>query len=162
MSADERVTRAALSRRLKPIAVPRALPLLPGRVWSDAEWERISLGYRARDMDQKWNVFTEGDVVHVHRSWTGFGMYEATFTPVEGGGRKITAAVVERDPERYRNDDDAYDCLMLELVLSAIVLGEPADELRQRLVESARARAKDPNVSGGLVQHSVLGLRSDS
>ncbi|WP_308310516.1 hypothetical protein [Streptomyces sp. CC210A] len=162
MPTDERVTRASLSRRLKPISAPHRLPLLPERVWSDAEWERISLGYRARDMDEKWNVFTEGDVVHVHRSWTGFGMYEATFAPVEGGGRRIAAALAERDPERYRNDDDTYDGLMLELVLSAIVLGEPADELRQRLVESARARAKDPTVSGGLVQHSVLGLRSDA
>ncbi|MEV1070121.1 hypothetical protein, partial [Streptomyces sp. NPDC050263] len=110
------------------------MPLLPRRIWSDEEWERIQLGYSSRDMDEKWDVFAEGDVVFLHRSWTGSGVFEATFAPVDAGGWQITEAVVERDPERYRNDDDEYDCLMLELMLSAIVLGESANQLREKLV----------------------------
>ncbi|WP_413253047.1 hypothetical protein [Streptomyces anulatus] len=138
------------------------MPTLPQRIWSDEEWERIQLGYSSRDMDEKWDVFAEGEVVFLHRSWTGSGVFEATLAPVDAGGWQIAEAVVERDPERYRSDDDEYDCLMLELVLSAIVLGEPANELRQKLVELTRKRSGNATVPAGLVQHSALGLRSGS
>ncbi|QNE79017.1 hypothetical protein F0344_01760 [Streptomyces finlayi] len=135
---------------------------LPDRVWTDEDWDRIRLGYRARDMDEKWQVFVEGDVVFMHRSWTGRGVYEASFAPVTGGGRRITSAVVEADGERYRSIGDEYDRLMMELIISAIVLGEPAADLRAGLVElTARARGTS-GLSSGVVQHSALGLRSGS
>jgi hypothetical protein len=162
MPADERVTRSSFSDRIQSLSVPRAMLLLPRRIWSDEEWERIQLGYSSRDMDEKWDVFAEGDVVFLHRSWTGNGVFEATFAPADAGGWQITEAVVERDPERYRNDDDEYDCLMLELVLSAIVLGESANQLREKLVELTRKRSGNATVPGGVVQHSALGLRSGS
>jgi hypothetical protein len=56
----------------------------PHRIWSDEDWERIQLGYSSRDMDEKWDVFTERGVVFLHRSWTGHGLFEATFAPVGG------------------------------------------------------------------------------
>lgn len=135
---------------------------LPQRIWSDEEWERIQGGSRAQDMDEKWNVFTEGEVVFFHRSWTGYGVFAATFAPVEGGGWRIASAVVERDGERYRGTDDAYDCVMLELVITAIVLGEPAPELRSRLVELTRRKSRSADAPAGVIQRSALGLRSDS
>ncbi|WP_345584359.1 hypothetical protein [Streptomyces prasinosporus] len=138
------------------------MPQLPQRIWSDEDWERIQRGYASRDMDEKWNVFTEGEVAFLHRSWTGRGIFEATFAPVDDGGRRIARAVVERDPKRYRGTDDDYDCLMLELVISAVVLGEPATDLRARLVELTRRRSGSADAPAGLVQHSALGLRSDS
>lgn len=159
MTAFERVTRSVFPRGLDPISDPRAMSALPVRIWSDQDWERIGLGYRARDMDEKWHVFAEGDVVYLHRSWTGYGVFEATFAAVEGGGRRIVGAVVESDAERYRCTDDEHNVVMLELVLSAIVLGEPAGELRTRLVEWAR-RQGGPEVPGAALQHSLLGLRS--
>ncbi|MFH8729884.1 hypothetical protein [Streptomyces termitum] len=133
---------------------------LPQRIWSDEDWKKIQLGYSARDMDEKWNVFTEGEVVFLHRSWTGHGIYAATFAPVEGGGWRIADAVVERDPERYRGTDDAYDGIMLELVLSAIVLGEPTPDLRSKLVELTRRNSGSTDAPAGLIQHSALGQRS--
>ncbi|MFF7296339.1 hypothetical protein [Streptomyces sp. NPDC008265] len=137
------------------------MSLLPGRIWSDEEWERIQRGYVAQDMDQKWHVLVEGDTAFLHRSWTRFGVYEATFALVDGGGRRIVSALVERDGDRYRNTDDDYDSVMLELVISAIVLGEPAAELRSRLVESTSRKA-GTDAPPAVVQHSALGLRSDS
>lgn len=162
MPADERVTRSSFSDRLQRIAAPRPLSLLPTRIWSDEEWRRIQLGYRSRDMDEKWDVFAEGNVVFLHRSWTGNGFVEATFAPAEDGGWQVSQAVVERDQERYRGKDDEYDCLMLELVLSAIALGEPAQELRAKLVELTRKAAGAADVPAGVVLHSALGLRSGS
>ncbi|MGF0174383.1 hypothetical protein ACQF36_28875 [Streptomyces sp. Marseille-Q5077] len=138
------------------------MPQLPHRVWSDEDWERIQRGYAARGMDEKWNVFVEGEVVFLHRSWTGRGVFEATFAPVDGGGWRIARAVVERDPKRYRGTDDDYDCLMLELVISAIVLGEPAQDLRSKLVELTRRGPGAADAPAGVIQHSALGLRSDS
>ncbi|MFD6494908.1 hypothetical protein [Streptomyces sp. NPDC060188] len=149
------------SGRSQPIQAPQPRPELPQRIWSDDEWKRIQLGYASRDMDEKGDVFTEGEVVFLHRSWTGNGTFAATFAPVESGGWRIDSAVVERDTERYRGTDDAYDCAMLELGISAIVLGESATDLRTKLVELTR-RKSGSDASTGLIQHSALGLRSDS
>ncbi|MFG3264641.1 hypothetical protein [Streptomyces bobili] len=162
MPADERVTRSSFRKPLRSIMVPTAIGVLPDRIWSDEEWERIQLGYRSRDMDEKWNVVVEGDVVFLHRSWTGFGVFEATFAPVEGGGRRIASAVVEAGRGGLHGNSTDHDRLMLELVLSAIVLGEPARELREKLVELARERSGNADVPAGVVQHSALGLRSGS
>lgn len=112
-------------------------------------------------MDEKWNVFAENDTVYLHRSWTGRGIYEATFSPADGGGRRIAQAVVEGDPERYQPADDEHDCVMLELVLSAIVLGEQAQEAREKLIALSRRTADSANLPAGVIQHSAVGLRSD-
>lgn len=161
MTTDAPLTRESF-RRLHPVNTPRRVSRLPDRVWSDEDWERIRHGYRARSMDEKWNAFVEGDVLFLHRSWTGHGIYEASFVPVPGGGRKIASAVAEADRKRYRSVGDEYDCLMMELVISAIVLGEPATELRADLMElTARASGKR-DLPSGVVQHSALGLRSGS
>jgi len=135
---------------------------LPQRIWSDEDWRQIRLGYASRDMDEKWDVFTEGEVVFLHRSWTGNGVFAATFAAVAGDGWRIASAVVERDGERYRGTDDAYDCVMLELVISAVVLGEPAPDLRSKLVELTRRESGSAGAPAGLIEHSALGLRSDS
>lgn len=134
MPDQERVTRSELSAFIKSISRRRRLPILPRRIWSDEDWDGIQLGYSARSMEEKWNVFAEGDVVFLHRSWTGDGVFEATFAPVDGGGRQITRAVTQRGRfsairrllSRHSSGEDKLNCLLLELVLSAIVLGEPA------------------------------------
>ncbi len=161
MTADAALTRESF-RRLNPMSASRPMSRLPDRVWTEEDWDRIRRGYRARDMDEKWNVFVEGDVLFAHRSWTGRGIYEASFAPVAGGGRKIASAVVEADRKRYRSVGEEYDCLMLELVISAIVLGEPAVGLRAGLVELTARTSGQSDLSSGVVEHSALGLRSGS
>ncbi|MEV4595915.1 hypothetical protein AB0K15_00765 [Amycolatopsis sp. NPDC049253] len=113
-------------------------------------------------MDEKWNVFCEGDVLFMHRSWTGHGIYEASFARVSEGGRRIASAVVEGDRERYRSMGDERDRLMLELVISAIVLGEPAADLWAGLRELTGRASGKRDLPAGVVEHSALGLRSES
>jgi hypothetical protein len=161
MPDREPVSRSSF-RRIEPISLPRPLSLLPERIWSEADWDRLRAGYRAQDMDEKWNVFAEEEAVFLHRSWTGLGIYAATFRPADGGGRRIAHAVVEGDRDRYRSVDDAYDCVMLELVLSAIVLGEPAQQAREKLIALTRRASGGANLPAGVIQHSVVGLRTDS
>lgn len=91
MTADAPLTREPF-RRLHPINAPRPVPQLPDRVWTDEDWDRIRRGYRARDMDEKWNVFAKADVLSMHRSWTRHSIYEASFSPATGDGRRIASA----------------------------------------------------------------------
>lgn len=97
------------------------------------------------------DVFMEGEVVFLHRSWTGYGVFAATFAPVNGGGWRIASAVVERDADRYGGTDDAYDCVMPELVITASVLGEPATDLRSKLVELTRRQPRSTDAPAGLI-----------
>ncbi|GAA1587107.1 hypothetical protein [Kribbella karoonensis] len=127
MSDQKRVTRSDFVGRLQPISRGRQLTVLPGRIWSDDEWQRIQLGYVARDMDEKWIVFTEGNVIFLHRSWTGTGFFEATFTPTDAGWR-ISRAVVRRERfeaiprllSRAARDDDEFCWGLLESALSMV------------------------------------------
>lgn len=160
MTHSSRVTRASL-HRASPVVTPIPMPLLPTRVWSDDEWDRIKLGYAAWDMDEKWNVFVEDEIAFVHRSWTGNGIFEASFSPADHGWR-ISAAVVESEPDRYRRNSEQYDQVLLELIVSAIVLGEPAAGLRAELVALTMQATGRTDVPAGAVLHSALGLRTTS
>ncbi len=159
MPDESQPTRAVRTERVKRIVAPTELTDPPARVWTDEQWERIQLGYRPYDMDEKWKVFAEGRIVYIHRSWKGRGIYEATFAQAEGGWR-IASAIVESDGSCYRRRSDEYDRVMLELVLSSIVLGEPATELREALVELQRTESGSQDLPTGVVLHSSLGLRS--
>jgi hypothetical protein len=154
----ERIVRTDF-RTVHAFSKAAALPLLPARVWTAAEWDRIQLGYRARGMDERWNAFTEGNRLFLHRSWTGHRIYEAEFaaTASGGGGWVIAGARVETDVCRHRRTSDAYDALMLEYLVGWILLGKRSDELWQRLIalrSGGEARAD------AAVRHSVLGLRT--
>ncbi|MFB6439843.1 hypothetical protein ACFCVY_24170 [Streptomyces sp. NPDC056411] len=137
---------------------PRPMPDVPGRVWSESEWQRIQLGYRAASMDEKWTIYAEDDRLFLHRSWTGYLMYEATFAKVDGGGWRITSALVESDPERYRSASADYDRITLELVISAVLLDERAEDLRTRM--AAALRTDMSSTAAAAAQHSVLGVRT--
>jgi len=69
--------------------------------------------------------------------------------------------VSEGERERYPARADEYECVMLELVISNVVLGEPSVELRRRLAEVVQGSGAT-DAPAGAIQHSLLGLRSDS
>lgn len=132
------------------------MAILPDRSWTGEQWQRIQSGYTARDMDEKWNVFAEGQVVHFLRSWTGHTIFEATFSETPDGHR-ITTAVVETEQKRHRRTSPEHDRILLELVITAIVLGEPATSLRDELVPHSPRPCEVPPKA---ILHSSLGLRT--
>lgn len=88
-------------------------------------------------MDEKWNIFVEDDELFIHRSWTGHGIYRLSFTAVNGGVG-IAEGVVESDGDRYRSRSDEFECVMVELLIRSILLGEEPTELREKLWGSPR------------------------
>ena len=79
----------------------------------------IEAGHVSTDMDDKWNAFVEGTRLFLHRSWTGRGIYEASFAEADGGWR-IAEAVVESDPASNNRHGDDAESLCLELTIESV------------------------------------------
>lgn len=85
--------------------------------------DAIRRGYVPHIMDEKWFIFMEGNRLFAHRSWTGLGIYEATFTPTEGG-HVIESAVVTGDDTRFRRSSDEAESRTLEVLIASHLLKE--------------------------------------
>ena len=116
------------SWEIERLAVPQPIPA-PARVWTDDEMGVIRRGYVPWIMDEKWFVFMEGNRLFAHRSWTGIGIYEATFAPIEGG-YVIESAVVTGDETKYRRSSDEAESLTLEVLIASYLLKESLPEER--------------------------------
>ena len=114
------------SWKVEPLTVPQPIPA-PSRVWTGDEMGAIRRGYVPHIMDEKWFIFMEGNRLFVHRSWTGLGVYEATFVPAEGG-YVIESAVVTGDGTEYRRSSGEVESLTLEVLIASYLLQESPSE----------------------------------
>lgn len=81
-------------------------------------------------MDDRWLAYAEGERLFLHRSWTGYGVYEAQFGRASGGW-VITELLVAGDRASYRRATDAYETLFVEALIDGVLLGRwdsPASE----------------------------------
>ncbi len=91
------------------------------RVFSRGEIARIRRGVIPDDMADKWFVYWQDDVLHFFRSWTGFCIYVASFTPCREGYRLHTVEV-NGDREQYGADDDADEAAKLHYLIDVLLL----------------------------------------
>lgn len=110
---------------------PHSIPP-PERQWSDTEWNRIAAGLVPLDMDDRWFVYVEDHTLYVHRSWTGFGIFEARFQRTSSAWF-MASAFVSGDPEQYRRSSDAYESLFLLTVIDHLVLHLGCEHLLEAL-----------------------------
>ncbi len=81
------------------------------RLFSQAEIDLIKLGFAPREMQDKWFIYFENDVLYFHRSWTGYCIYQVALM-----GLRITQAIVNRNPQQYketRNERDLQNIVEL-------------------------------------------------
>lgn len=114
------------SWKAEPLTVPQSIPP-PARVWTRGEMGIIRRGYVPQIMDEKWFIFMEGDRLFAHRSWTGIGIYEATFARTRRG-YVIESAVVTGDDTEYRRSSDEAESRTLEVLIISHLLGEEPSE----------------------------------
>ena len=112
--------------RIEPLAIPQPIPP-PSRVWTDDEMGAIRRGYVPWIMDEKWFIFMEENRLFAHRSWTGLGIYEATFAPSEGG-YVIDSAVVTGDETTHRRSSDETESRTLEVLIASYLLKDLLSE----------------------------------
>jgi hypothetical protein len=84
---------------------------LQGR-YSPAEYERLAEGHVPTDQDDRWFIWVGDDhVVHVHRSWTGFEIYQVRLAPA-GDVYEVAEAWANDDPDQYQGDPRMDDALL--------------------------------------------------
>ena len=66
------------------------------RAFSDVEMEALRRGNIPQAMEDKWFWYMEGATLWVHRSWTGYCIYQIDFK--EDNNHLVT---VNRNPEQY-------------------------------------------------------------
>jgi hypothetical protein len=74
------------------------------RRFNRKEYERLLRGHIPESQDDRWFVYVEDDVVHIHRGWTGFAVFEVELEPV-GDGYEVKAAWANRHPEQRMDPD---------------------------------------------------------
>jgi 8-oxo-dGTP diphosphatase len=86
------------------------------RTYTAVEFERLKEGHVPQQMEDKWFTFYEVPWLYLHRSWTGFCVYQVRFEPVAVGAR-VAEVLVSRDADQYRGSDSTLDALLLGLLL---------------------------------------------
>jgi hypothetical protein len=92
------------------------------RTFSAQEYEKLSYGLIPNEMEDKWFIYLEQGHLYFHRSWTGVCVYRVRFERVDETYFAIEA-LVNRDPTKYKETDDAYDTALLSFLIENFLLG---------------------------------------
>lgn len=116
------------------------------------EYVRLSQGFIPQSPDDKWFIYLEDDWLYFHRSWTGTCIFQLQIVPANDHYRAVKA-LANRDPEQYRNEDDAYDVALMSYLIDHLLLGRfvPFPQLKH-ISEGDQVRHK---------QH-VMGEKNDN
>ncbi|HEY9627321.1 MAG TPA: hypothetical protein V6C84_08470 [Coleofasciculaceae cyanobacterium] len=107
---------------LQPLPVQRSTLSLQ-RKFTEQEYERLYDGLIPDRMEDKWFIFLEEDVLYVHRSWTGYCIYQLSLSR-EDSTYVISRALVNREPSQYTWVDDHYDEKLLMFLIDHLLLDE--------------------------------------
>jgi len=101
------------------------------RTFSRDEMELIRRGLIPQQMEDKWFIYWKDGDLFFHRSWTGYCVFIVHFVE-EGEGFRMAAAEANREPEQYKETDDAKDGETISYLIDLLLLGKepefPADE----------------------------------
>jgi len=107
--------------------MPRATSVLEyAAEFTPEEFERISRGLIPQEMEDKWFIYLEGDVLNFHRSWSGTCIYRVDLATV-GEKLAVDRVLVNRDRGQYRATDNAYDAEVLHFLISNLLLGRQVE-----------------------------------
>ena len=121
--------------------------LAPELRYTCEEMEKIQRGFFSTVMEQKWFLYFSGSRLQMHRSWTGFLIYDVGFAFDSTGGASVTEVLVNRDADQYGNTDDREGLELVETIILNHLL-EPLEEPAVDGFAQAVMLASKPNYLG--------------
>lgn len=106
--------------KTSPMPARRATVRLD-RAFTDTEMSLIRDGLVPDQMEDKWFVYFEKDVLYFHRSWSGVCIYEVRFH-VDSHGYRMIEADVNRDPSEYAQTNDQFDARLISYLIDVLLL----------------------------------------
>jgi len=83
----------------------------------------IKKGFKPQSMDDRWFIYYENDILYIHRSWSGYCIYEIHFIK-KGNSYETVKFLVNRDIEQYKYIDDEYDIKQINQFLEMLILNK--------------------------------------
>lgn len=90
--------------------------------------ELIKVGYKPKDMENKWFMFFEKGKLFIHRSWTGHCIY---IVNINTSGQ--LSVVVNRDTNQYKGTNIEQDKVILNDLIDGCLIN---DENREKLIKN--------------------------
>lgn len=109
-------------------------------LYDEAAMRRIHKGFLPADDDDKWFIWFRDNVLYMHRSWTGFCIYQVCFERA-GGGWRATTASVNRCSGQYKETRADVDRQLLAEMIEIHLI----NNYHQHPVPFGEARAAQPN-----------------
>lgn len=121
--------------------------LRPQLRFSPDEMKRIQRGFFPTVMEQKWFLYFTGNRLRMHRSWTGFLIFDVGFASDAQGAACVTEVIANRESREYGCTDDAEDLRLLNDIIRYHLL-EQLDEPAVDGLVKAIALASQPKYLG--------------
>lgn len=106
---------------LKPLPAQHSVLSLQ-REFTEQGYERLCRGLIPKRMEEKWFIFVEEDILYMHRSWTGYCIYQLCLIRKETT-YGVGDAFVNRDTSQYSGTDDHYDERLVTFLIDRLLLG---------------------------------------
>ena len=91
--------------------------------FSAADYAAIRRGLVPKQMEDKWFIFCENDVLYLYRSWTGLCVYRVTLRRRDDV-YEVHEACVSADAQHYRRGTDDYEVRLVSFLIRTLLLGE--------------------------------------
>lgn len=146
---NEPISPDAATRQSWRCLPPSSMDPIPYHAtFSRTQYASIRRGLVPDEMEDKWFIFWEDDILYLHRSWTGHCIYQVTFQRAHHG-YEVSQALVAADPRIYNRPADGYDVHLLDFLIHGLLLHEGV----KFPVPAGIARWPDR----GLYQHHIAG-----
>ncbi len=87
------------------------------RELTDSEFELIEMGFKPKEMEDKWFVYYEGGELHIHRSWTGVCIFVCKIEYIES---KYIASKVTVNKD-YNQDGLEFDRRLINDLINGLI-----------------------------------------
>jgi len=147
------ITQVATPTDWKTEPMPRSFVNIPlDRTFTPEEMQLIRAGLGPRQMEEKWFVYWEDDILYFHRSWTGYCIYIVRFRQ-EGSSSRMYDADVNRDPEQYGETDDQFDAAMISYLVNVLLLHQDDEFPSEQPDPETRAIEEWSQVGSAMLDH---------
>ena len=110
---------------IKRHPLPRLRVQIPfERSFTQQEFLRLSRGFVAQSMEDRWHVFFKDPWLTFVRSWSGFCIYKVRIEK-NGLEHKVTKVLINRDRRQYGGDDTREEAKLLSFLIEGMLLAAP-------------------------------------